>query len=156
MTLTSSSRGSDPNVLKRAIFNPEREVSPHIKRENINLESEVSTFDGLRMTNNYGMLNAITGTLPWLARSWSLMLEELSPILWRDVSTPHRWFSVDYQLKAWWGAYLSMATTLNVVWKVMAEACLMWLWNLQMITTYPHQIQGEKIEKNQLRYLLIL
>jgi len=41
---------------------------------------EVSTCDGLRMTNNSGMLNAIPGTLPKMARSWSLLLEEVSQI----------------------------------------------------------------------------
>jgi len=37
--------------------------------ENLNLKREVSTYDGLRMTNNFGMLNEISRTLPKLARS---------------------------------------------------------------------------------------
>jgi len=69
MKLKSSARGSSPHVLKRETFNLEREVSPRIKRENLNLKREVSTCDGLRMTTNSGMLNAIPGTLPKLARS---------------------------------------------------------------------------------------
>ena len=32
------------------------------------------------MTNNFGMLNAIPGTLPKLARSWCLLLEEVFSI----------------------------------------------------------------------------
>jgi len=55
--------------LKRETFNLEREVSPHIKRENLNLKREVSTYDGLKITTNSGMLNAIPRTLPKLGRS---------------------------------------------------------------------------------------
>ena len=69
MKLRSYSRGSALEVLKRETFNHEREVSPHIKRENLNLKREVSICDGLRMTTNSGMLNEIPGTLPKLARS---------------------------------------------------------------------------------------
>jgi len=36
------------------------------------------------MTNNSGMLNAIPGTLPKLARSWSLLLEEVFSILFLE------------------------------------------------------------------------
>jgi len=42
--------------------------TPH-KRENLNLKREVSICDGLRITTNSGILNAIPGTLPKLARS---------------------------------------------------------------------------------------
>ena len=45
----SSARGSDPIFLKRETFNHKREASPRIKGKN-------STCDGLRMTNNSGML----------------------------------------------------------------------------------------------------
>jgi len=54
MKLRSFSRGSDPDVLKRETFNH---------------EWEVFVYHGLRMTNNFGMLNEIPGTLPKLTRS---------------------------------------------------------------------------------------
>jgi len=41
MNLRSSARESAPNVLKRETFNLEREVSPRIKMENLNLKMEV-------------------------------------------------------------------------------------------------------------------
>ena len=68
MKLKSFARGSSPKVLKRDTFNLEREVSPRIKKENLNLKRDVSTCDGLRITTNSGMLNAIPRTLPKLAR----------------------------------------------------------------------------------------
>jgi len=52
--------------------------------ENFNLKREVSTCDGLRMTKNSRMFNAIPGTLPKLARSWSLLLEDLFSILFLE------------------------------------------------------------------------
>ena len=69
MKLKYSTRGSAPNVLKRETFNLEREVSPHIKRENLKLKREVSICGGLRMTTNSGMLDVILRTLPKLVRS---------------------------------------------------------------------------------------
>jgi len=67
--LRSSTRGSSPHVLKRETFKLERGVSPDIKRENLNLKTEVSTCDSLGMTNNSRMLNEIPGILPKPARS---------------------------------------------------------------------------------------
>ena len=69
MKLRSSARGSALDVLKKETFNHEREVS---------------TCDGLRMTKNFGILNEIPGTLPKLARSWSLLLEEVFSILFLE------------------------------------------------------------------------
>jgi len=58
------------NALKRDAYNLEEGRSTTcIKRENLNLKMEVSTYGGLRMTTNSGMLNTILGTLPKLARS---------------------------------------------------------------------------------------
>jgi len=58
-------------------------LTPH-KMENLNLKMEVSTCDGLRITTNSAMLNAIPRTLTKLARSWSLLLEEVFSILFLE------------------------------------------------------------------------
>ena len=77
------------------------------------------------MTTNTGMLNAFPGTLPKLARRWNLLLEEVLWILWRGrISTLHRWFKAFHQPKEWSWAYVSLATTLNLEWKIVARACL--------------------------------
>ena len=89
------------------------------------------------MTTNTGMLNAFLGTLPKLERSWSLMLEEVIWILWRwIISTSHRWFKVVHQPKECSWASVSLTTTLNLEWQVVAQAhlnfCLwlqLWIWN---------------------------
>ena len=71
------------------------------------------------------MLNPFPGILPKLARSWSLMLEEVLQILWRGlISTSHRWFKVVHQPKAYSWASVSLATTLNMEWKIVAQARL--------------------------------
>ena len=65
------------------------------------LEEVFSICDGLRMTKN----SVIPGTLPNLARSWCLLLEEV------------------FSICSW--ASLSLATTLKLVWQVVAQARLM-------------------------------
>ena len=76
----SSARGSDPIVLKRETFNRKREVSPHIKGKTSTCKREVSTCDGLRMTNNSGMLMQFLELFQNWQEAVSLLLEEVSKI----------------------------------------------------------------------------
>ena len=109
--MRSSARGSAPHILKRETFNLE--------------EGRSTTCNGLRMTTNSGMLDAFPGTLPKLARSWSLMLEEVSRILWRGrVSTSHRWFKAEHQPKKFSWESVSLARNLNMEWQVVPQARL--------------------------------
>ena len=93
------------------------------------------------ITNNSGMLEAFPGTQPKLARSWRLLLEEVSLIYEREtfnlkegrsttcdglrLSTNQRWcFKAVHQLKACSWASMSLATSLNLEWRIVAQARL--------------------------------
>ena len=71
------------------------------------------------------MLDAFPRTLTKLARSWSLLLEEVSQIIWRErISASHRLFRADHQPNACSWVSVSLATTLNLEWQVVAQARL--------------------------------
>jgi len=46
-------------------------------------ELKVSADDGLMISTNTGTISVVPGTLPSMARSWNLLLEEVSIMLWR-------------------------------------------------------------------------
>ena len=60
-----------------------------------------------------------------MERIWSLLLEELSLIIWGGIiSTSHRSFKVDHKPKEFSWQSMFLATTLNLEWQVVAQARL--------------------------------